>query len=375
MIDSAEAASGRLGAVLRASGNGGLAQVGPHGPWVTTSPAQARQVLTDAEVFDFPVTVSRGTDMSSSFAETRTGHHIYPPLTTDQVERGSTTFRTQWRQAVSALRTTPAGGSFEAMSALRVPMARATCSAILPDAAEGERDKVADQVLAWIDALGPVIARTRNPGRWSRLRRREESARVTLESTLGAVLPRLGISESPQVVATLLAAGIQVPIAAGAWLLVLVAAADARDARRFDPDHVVWETLRIAPPTWITARVTRAPVTLAGHRLAAGEVVLVSPLLLGRAPELVPGSPVTVGTFDPDRWRREDPRPGAWLPFGGGAHACPGRSLGFRLLRDLAIWAADQELSLTQRVRIDQTRGIWPSPATVSFVTSDTMST
>jgi cytochrome P450 len=317
----------------------------------------------DAAGFDFPTTVSRSSDMSASKADTRTGHYINPPLSTAQVERGRWVFIAEWSDALTGAPFSAGAAEFEAMQLLRRPVARATCAAVLEDVDVATRNEVADQVLAWIDALGPVISSRRSPGRWSRARRGERRARLVLDSTLGEVLAAQGLQQTPQVVATMLAAGIQVPIAAGAWLLVFLA--DHPDSG-LDPDHAVWETLRLAPPTWVTARVTTAPVELAGQHVPAGDVVLVSPLLLGRLAELVPGDPADFGEFAPDRWARDDIRPGAWLPFGAGAHACPGRTLGFGLLRDLAVWGGRHQLALASSVRIDQSRGILPSPARIS---------
>ena len=126
------------------------------------------------------------------------------------------------------------------MLLLRRPVARSTTTAVLPSAGGSVRDLVADQVLDWIDSLAPVISSRRSPGRWSRTRRGERRARLALDATLAEVLPGLGFVGTPQVVATMLAAGIQVPIAAGAWLLVFLAAHPDDP----DPDHAVWETLR-----------------------------------------------------------------------------------------------------------------------------------
>jgi cytochrome P450 len=109
--------------------------------------------------------------------------------------------------------------------------------------------------------------------------------------------------------------------------------------------------------------VTISPVEVGGQDLPAGAVVLVSPLLLGRLTDLAPDTPADLGAFCPDRWRREDVRPGAWLPFGAGAHACPGRTLGLGMLHDLAQWASRYSLELTSSVTIDQSRGLVPSPA------------
>lgn len=320
-------------------------------------------MLMDTAVFDFATNVSRGTDLSASSADTRSGHHVHQTLTPAQVERGRAVFVREWGAALTALPTHEARAGFEAMELLRRPVARATCAAVLEDLDAAVRDEVADLVLGWIDALAPVISGRRAPGRWSRRRRVEQRARLALNERLSAVLAARGAHDTPPVVATMLAAGIQVPIAAGAWLLVHLA---ARPDEACDPDHAVWEALRLAPPTWITARVTTARVELGGEVLSAGELVLVSPLLLGRLPHLAPEEPADLATFCPERWRRDDIRPGAWLPFGAGPHACPGRTLGLGLLRDLAAWAQEQGLALAAPVTIDQSRGILPSPAHIT---------
>jgi len=334
------------------------------GPWLATSLETAKQVLMDAAHFDFPTTVSRGTDMSASSGDSRTGHHVYAPVSPSHVARGREVFLAEWRDALAGIGTRLGGGSFDAMELLRRPVARATCAAVLEGLDEETRDEVADKVLAWIDALAPVISSPRAPGRWSRVRRGERRARLDLEASLTRALHVLDIGETAPVVANMLAAGVQVPIAAGAWLLVFLA---AHPDQKSDPDHAVWETLRLTPPTWVTARVTTVPLEVGDHSLLGGEVVLVSPLLLGRLAALVPGTAADLGSFCPDRWRRDDVRPGAWLPFGAGAHACPGRNLGLGLLQDLASWAGRHELALTRPVTIDQSRGILPSPADITF--------
>ncbi len=354
-VDSAESAGGRLGAVLAAP-RSGVAALGPAGPWLTTTPDQARQVLTDPVHFDFPGDISRSGDLSASRGETRSGHTVFAPVSPDQVARGLATFTHEWRASLTAHAKETPDQPYDAMALLRRPVARSTTDALLPAAGAEERHRVADQVLTWIDALGPVIAARRPPGRWSRTRRAEREARLALEDTLGEVP---GLGGTPAHVATMLAAGVQVPIAAGAWLLAWLAHGQRPDV---DPVFAVWETLRLTPPTWITARITTSAVELAGQLLPAGAVVMVSPLLLGRVPDLVPGHPSALGDFDPDRWRADAPRPGAWLPFGAGAHACPGRTLGLAQLTHVARWATAHDLTLCERVGIDQSRGILPSP-------------
>jgi len=341
-----------------------MTRLDPGGPWLATSLETAKRVLMDAAHFDFPTNVSRGADMSASSADTRTGHHVYAPVSPSQVAAGRGVFLAEWRDALAGAGTGLGSGSFDAMELLRRPVARATCAAVLEGLDEDTCNEVADKVLAWIDALAPVISSRHTPRRWSRARRGERRARFDLEWCLTHALHALGSGETPPVVANMLAAGVQVPISAGAWLLVFLA---AHPDQEFDLDHAVWESLRLAPPTWVTARVTTARLEVAGHSLLGGELVLVSPLLLGRLATLVPGTAEDLGSFDPDRWRSDDVRPGAWLPFGAGAHACPGRNLGLGLLHDLADWAGRHELALTRPVTIDQSRGILPSPAHITF--------
>ncbi|MDR7252032.1 cytochrome P450 [Nocardioides sp. BE266] len=354
-MDSAESAGGRLGAVLSAPRTGVVA-LGPRGPWLATTPALAKQVLTDVDHFDFPGNVSRGGDLSGSRGDTRSGHLVFDPLTPVQVARGVATFAELWPEALAAHDRDTPREAYDAMELLRRPVARATCDALLDDASTDQREAVGDAVLAWIDALAPVIAAARAPHRWSRVRRVERDARLRLEAILEHVD---GLPGTPQQAATMLAAGIQVPIAAGSWLLAWLGDQPTHDV---DPIHAVWETLRLTPPTWITARLTTTDVELDGRLVPSGSVVLVSPLLLGRLPELVPGDPDELGDFDPSRWRDDARRPGAWLPFGAGPHACPGRNLGMAVLVHLAEWAVAHRVRLTQEVKFDQSRGLAPLP-------------
>jgi cytochrome P450 len=352
-MDRAESAGGRLGAVLAAPRTG-VVPLGP-GAWLTTTPALAKQVLTDHARFDFPDNVSRSGDLSASRGDTRSGHVTFAPLTPEQLTQGLDTFAAEWAAVLEEHdRATPTE-PYDGIVLLRRPVSRATCAAVMPGAAIDQRDLVADRVLAWIDSLAPVISAARPPRRWSRARRTERAARHAADEAL-ADIP--GLDVSPQQCAVMLAAGVQVPIAAGAWLLSWAASHPLDDS---DPVHVAWETLRLTPPTWITARLATEDVQLDGHPVPAGSVVLVSPLLLGRLETLVPGEDPDRDEFRPDRWRDADQRPGAWLPFGAGPHACPGRSLGMSLLVHLATWAASRELVLSEAVGIDQSRGLAPT--------------
>ena len=355
---------GRLGAVLRLRDQTDPVPLTRHGPWVVTSRDHAKRVLTDPGAFDFPSDVSRRALSAPDPAEgsSRSPHAITPPLAPTAVARGTHTFAEELASAVGDA----GAGDVDAMQLLRRPVARSTTTAVLPDLPDAERDRVGDLVLGWIDALGPVIAAGRPPGRWSRLRRRETQARTALEDALTAV------GEPAAATATVLAAGIQVPIAAGAWLLVALAAdPDLADRlrERSDLDQAVaWETVRLYPPTWITARMTTAAVSLGATDIPSGAVVMVSPLLLGRSPQLAPEAPRPLDDFDPFRWDQSSARPGGWLPFGAGPHSCPGRNLGLAQLTQLAGWARTVRAGLEADVAFDQSRGIFPRPARLSFV-------
>jgi hypothetical protein len=362
-MDSVESAGGQLGAVLSAP-RGGMAALGSSGPWLATTPALVREVLTDTLRFDFPGTVSRSGDLSGSRGETRSGHTIYPALGPAAVASGLDVFKAEWFRAVAEHQRIRGGEPFDAMQLLRRPVARSTTAAILPQVDTDTRNALGNLVLNWVDALAPIIAARRPPARWRRIRRDEHDSRVALEDRLAALSH---LEQTPQQVATMLAAGVQVPIAAGAFLLAWMA--DHRPATETDPVHAVWESLRLTPPSWITARVTTRRVELGGATIPAGRIVFASPLLLGRFSELVPGDPATIAAFDPDRWSRSDRRPGAWLPFGAGPHACPGRNLGIAQLTAVARWARSNEIELIERVGIDQSRGIAPSPCLVTIAT------
>lgn len=357
-MDRVESAGGQLGAVLSAP-RSGVAALAPGGPWLTTSLDLARQVLTDPEAFDFPGNVNRTGDLSGSRGDTRSGHTVFAPVGPHDVGRGVATFEREWTAAIAEHQSSRSGQAYDAMLLLRRPVARATTTALLPTVSDDIRDRVGDHVLAWIDALAPVIAARRTPWRLSRVRRRERDTRISLEDLLEVVLAADPVPDlSPQQAATMLAAGIQVPIAAGAFLIAWL----AEQGDVVDPTNAVWETLRLTPPTWLAARITTREVDLGGVTIPPGRIVFVSPLLLGRLTDLVPGDPGGLDQFDAARWEDQNRRPGAWLPFGAGPHACPGRNLGMGMLVALAAWGAQHELKLSEGVRIDQSRGISPEP-------------
>ncbi|GEO99097.1 cytochrome P450 [Methylobacterium haplocladii] len=85
---------------------------------------------------------------------------------------------------------------------------------------------------------------------------------------------------------------------------------------------VVDETLRLYPPAFVMARLSRGADTLAGHDIAAGTIVIIAPWLLHRH-RLLWRAP---DAFDPSRFlpgAEAIPR-FAYLPFGAGPRVCIG---------------------------------------------------
>ncbi len=88
-------------------------------------------------------------------------------------------------------------------------------------------------------------------------------------------------------------------------------------------DACLRESLRMHPPVWTFAREATADIDVDGHRIHAGEQVLVSPWVLHHAPRWWVGPE----RFRPDRWLNGeiDTQPkGAFMPFGAGPRVCAG---------------------------------------------------
>lgn len=100
-------------------------------------------------------------------------------------------------------------------------------------------------------------------------------------------------------------------------------------------ERVLRESLRLYPPVYAFDRKTLADLELGGQHLRKGTVVLISPWVLHRRPELF----ADPDTFQPDRWL--DPalrRDKAYLPFGGGPRVCIGN--GFAWMEMTLVMAA-----------------------------------
>jgi cytochrome P450 len=156
----------------------------------------------------------------------------------------------------------------------------------------------------------------------------------------------LSATELADQVAVLMLAGGETTSAAVAWswhllcghpeiLAAVQAETDAilgRDVAGWDhlprldlTARVVREALRLYPPGWVIPRTCTRPVTLAGRTLPAGSIVIFSPYVLHRRPDLYPEP----HRFDPDRWLTPAPaQKASYLPFGAGATRCLGEEFG-----------------------------------------------
>ena len=102
----------------------------------------------------------------------------------------------------------------------------------------------------------------------------------------------------------------------------------------------VQEVLRMWPPGPAAPRMSIASSELHGMTIPAGRLVLYSPYVTGRLPELWPDPE----RFDPTRWApgAPEPAPYAFVPFGGGARRCIGFALATLELQVVAVRLAQQ---------------------------------
>ncbi len=108
---------------------------------------------------------------------------------------------------------------------------------------------------------------------------------------------------------------------------------------------VVDEALRLYPPAWVITRRSVAADEVAGVRIPEGTLVILSPWLQHRRPEVWPEPE----RFDIDRWLGASTRrpPLGYLPFGAGPRLCIGREFALvesvlmvaSLLRDRMLYA------------------------------------
>lgn len=214
---------------------------------------------------------------------------------------------------------------YEAVDAMIRPV-------ILPGAEKRELDRALAVLERRVARM--IDDRRRDPGRQDLLARllaaRDEEGRAMSDRQLR------------DEVLTLFIAGHETTAAALAWSLMLLcqhpeAYARARDEALSLPgvpayDHlpllgycqrVFKESMRLYPPIFLFGRMAVNDVEIGGCFLPKWTIVLVSPYVLHRRPELWPNP----GRFDPDRFspEAESARPrGAYFPFSLGPRTCIG---------------------------------------------------
>ena len=121
---------------------------------------------------------------------------------------------------------------------------------------------------------------------------------------------------------------------------------------------VIDETLRLYPPTWITARTTTDAVDVGAYRIPANATVLLSSYVTHRDPRFWEGAE----RFDPERFRHGSPaRPRyAYFPFGAGPRTCIGSAFALMEMQVIVAMVAQRyDMALTPGWRVQ------PEPGTV----------
>jgi len=121
---------------------------------------------------------------------------------------------------------------------------------------------------------------------------------------------------------------------------------------------VIDETLRLYPPTWITARTTTDAVDVGDYRIPANATVLLSSYVTHRDPRFWEDAE----RFDPERFRHGSPsRPRyAYFPFGGGPRTCIGSAFALMEMQLIVAMVAQRyDMALTPGWRME------PEPGTV----------
>ena len=357
-----EETPGLLGAVVRAAGSPAPVPLDSGRFLLITDPSAARDVLARPDDFTFPFDITRRPIRRSRRSGDGPPRKDFAPLSAAAVARGRTVFARE----LDRLSVGDGWVELDAMVALRRPVTLAAVSALQPQTPEADQVSLADRAARWIDALAPIISADRSPRSWSRYRRTERRARRDLTGLLASAG-----SAAPANDATAMGAAVQVPIAAGAIALALLAAHPAAQQQIGDPAYATafaWEVLRLFPATWLMPRITTRDVVVGAASIPAYTPVVVSPVALGRLEELVPGPSAgraPLDELDPERWLASESRPGAWLPFGAGQHACPGRNLGMAQLVALLTWAARHDWEPTAPFGVHDRRGLVAAPSVI----------
>ena len=104
------------------------------------------------------------------------------------------------------------------------------------------------------------------------------------------------------------------------------------------PFRSVFPLGAVHPPFFQLSRAAKERTEFNGYTIPKGHFVNISPGAAMRLPELWGDTP---NAFDPSRFSPEkkgDIKPHAWIPFGGGLHACGGRKFAWNSLKVALTW-------------------------------------
>lgn len=228
---------------------------------------------------------------------------------------------------------------------------------------------------ATLDALDVVIARARvpiSPPAWVPTpgNRKLSNSVAALDGAVHSMLDARGIREMPQdmldllitgrddegnslteteirdQIVTFIVAGHETVASALTWTFALLAenpevmralqaeadavlggkAAQFADYQRLPYARaVIDETLRLYPPAWLITRNSLGDDVLGGYEVPNGSLIIMSPWLLHRHPEVW----VNPDRFDPQRFIDGAVDRSAFIPFGAGPRQCIGRDFAY----------------------------------------------
>ncbi|MEP7063638.1 MAG: cytochrome P450 [Betaproteobacteria bacterium] len=129
--------------------------------------------------------------------------------------------------------------------------------------------------------------------------------------------------------------------------------------------QVIAEALRLYPPGWLLTRRARAPASIAGVEVNAGDEILISPYLVHRHPGFWPDA----ACFEPARFAADTAASRSrfcYLPFGLGPRACIGESLALvEMLAQVVTLAHRFDVTLVpgQAINMEAKVNLRPRPA------------
>jgi cytochrome P450 len=255
----------------------------------------------------------------------------------------------------------PLGGQVDLYAVYRAAVRRIVVRVLFGDGLAGQADALGDALepaIHFVDRPPQLQARGMPGRRKARHARRRADAIVDAEmarrrasgdlgtDVLGVLLAtELTDEERRDQVVSLIAAGYDTTSAAVAWtVLELLRTPGVWDTARAEVDErldgrppeaedlrampytgaVVNEALRLWPPGVLSGRRASSAFDFMGHAIGEGSIVLFSPYVTQRLPELWGDD---ADQFRPERWLEREPEPFSFIPFGGAYRKCIGFAL------------------------------------------------